>query len=79
VVLAATLPLDDVPEDVVVVVVDAANDANPYATSAPTAKIAMTAMSSSDFLLGKVRVVGTGVVPISIFLLHLRREVTQRA
>ncbi len=69
--------LIDAPDDVVLEGVDevavvAANEANPYATNAPIAKIAMTAMSSSDFLLAKDFVLGTGVVPISIFLLHLR-------
>ncbi|HYB05001.1 MAG TPA: hypothetical protein VED17_11105 [Nitrososphaerales archaeon] len=62
------------PEDVVlVVVVVAAKEANPYAMKAPTAKIATIAISSIDFLLGKDLVFGTGVVPISIFSLHLRR------
>ena len=62
------------PEDVVAVVVVAAKEANPYAMNAPTAKMAMTAMSSNDLLLGKDLVFGTAVVPISIFLLHLRRK-----
>jgi hypothetical protein len=61
------------PEDVMVVVVVAAKDANPYAMKAPTAKMAMTAISSNDLRLGKDLVFGTAVVPISIFLLHLRR------
>ena len=52
----------------VVEFVVAANEANPYAMKAPTAKTAMTAMRSSDFLLGKGLVFGTGVDPISIFL-----------
>ena len=67
-------PDDVLPEDVVVVVVVAAKEANPYAMNAPTAKMAMTAMSSNDLLLGKDLVFGTAVIPISIFLLHLRRK-----
>jgi hypothetical protein len=62
------------PEDVVVVVVVAAKEAKLYAMKTPTAKIATIAMSSIDFLLGKDLVFGTGVVPISIFSLHLRRN-----
>jgi hypothetical protein len=63
---AAPLDEDVLPDDVVVVFVVAANEANPYAINAPTATTVMAAISSSDFLLGKVLAFGTGVVPISI-------------
>ena len=68
-------PLLDVPDDVepldvdVVEVVVAAKEAKPYASTAPTAKIARTAMSNKDRLLGNERILGVGVVPISIFLI----------
>jgi len=75
VVEASDKVLEDDAVPVVVVVVVAANEANPYAMNAPTAKIAMTAMRSSDFRLGKDLAFGAGVVPISIFLLHLLRIV----
>ena len=72
--LDAGAPDDVVPDDVVVdVLVVAANEANPYATSAPTAKTVMTAMSSNDFLLGNDLAFGSAVVPISIFSFHLRQ------
>ena len=63
---------DDVPGVVVVVV--AANEANPYAMNAPITKIAMTAMRSSDFLFGKDLVFGMAVVPISIFCSPLEEK-----
>jgi len=51
----------------------AAKEAKPYAIKAPTAKIARTAMSNRDRLLGNDRILGAGVVPNSIFLIHLRQ------
>jgi hypothetical protein len=68
------VPDDVVPEFVLDDVVVAANEAKPYATSAPIAKIAITAMRTSDFLLGNDLLFGTVAVPKSNSHFHLRRS-----